>query len=327
MPFGVKNAPAVFQELMQALLSKHKAFSSPYMDDVIIFSDSWTDHTDHIKQVLQTLREAGLTANPTKCRWGGQYVKFLGHRVGGGRMSMPTHRVEALSQYTLPTTKKGLRAFLGSVGFYRRYVQQLANQTSVLTPLTTKQAPHRVAWTEEGKLAFSEIISNISHACSLCIPLPDDEFSLVTDASGLGIGGVLQVKRTDGWETAAFFSHQLRGAEQRYSATELEALALVATVQHFGYYLYGKQFTIYTDHKPLVQLMASDKLNPRLRRLAFKLQHWMLQIAYIPGEENTMADTLSREERNRRETPDEHPDVYLAKGDVAGQPPHKEEEW
>ena len=142
IPFGVKNAAAVFQEVMQALLSEHKTFSTPYMDDVIIFSNSWDDHIDHIKTVLDTIRKAGLMANPTKCRWGGEYMEFLGHRVGGGCLSMPTHRVEALSRYSLPTTKKGLRAFLGSIGFYRRYVIQLANQTSVLTPLTTKQAPH-----------------------------------------------------------------------------------------------------------------------------------------------------------------------------------------
>ena len=109
------------------------------------------------------------------------------------------------------------------------------------------------------------ICTTISDACSLCILLPSDDFSLVTDASGLGVGGVLQVKRNDQWEAAAFFSRHLKGAEQRYSATELEALALVATIQHFGYYLYGKQFVVYTDHKPLEQLTTSEKLNPRLR--------------------------------------------------------------
>ena len=193
MPFGVKNAPAVFQELMQALLDSHKQFSTPYMDDVIIFSKSWNDHVEHIRKVLETLRQAGLTANPSKCKWGGEHMDFLGHRVGGGRMLMPAHRVQALSEYNMPTTKKGLRAFLGSIGFYRRYIQQLATQTSILTPLTTKQAPHRIEWTEEGKIAFSSICNAISETCSLCIPHPNDDFSLVTDASELGIGGVLQV--------------------------------------------------------------------------------------------------------------------------------------
>ena len=273
MPFGVKNATAVFQELMQTLLSSHKAFSTPYMDDVVIYSNSWADHIQHIDMVLATLRQAGLTANPKKCRWGGKSIEFLGHQVRGGRMSMLGHRAQALSNYTRPSTKKGLRAFLGSIGFYRRYVSQLANQTSILTPLTAKQVPQRVVWTEEGKLVFTTICNTISNACSLCIPLPSDSFSIVTDASGRGVGGVLQVKREDSWEAAAFFSRQLRGAKQRYSATELEALALVASVQHFSYYLYGTPFIVYTDHKPLEHLMTSDGLNPSLRRMAFKLQH------------------------------------------------------
>ena len=326
MLFGVKNTPAVFQELMQSLLNPYITFSTAYMDDVVIFNDNWTDHLDHIDTVLRTLRQAGLTANPKKCRWGGHSIEFLGHQVGGGRMSMPHHRAQALSRYTRPLTKKGLRAFLGSIGFYRRYVNKLANQTAILTPLTTKQAPQRVEWTEEGKSAFTCICDVISNACSLCIPLPSDSFSLVTDASGRGIGGVLQVERDGEWEAAAFFSRQLHGAEQRYSATELEALALVATVDHFNYYLYGKPFIIFTDHRPLEQLLTSDKLNPRLRRMAYKLQHWMIEIRYIQGDKNTFADALSREERKSEEMPEMSPDVCLVEGEVEGQPPHNDEE-
>ena len=109
--------------------------------------------------------------------------------------------------------------------------------------------------------------------------------------------------------------------EQRYSATDLEALALVETVKHFSYYLYGKIFTVFTDHKPLCQLLSSDRLNARLRRLAMKLQHWLLSIEYLPGKENGFADALSREERPREkiETAASR-DVGLASGDVGEQP-------
>ena len=117
MPFGVKNAPAVFQELMQGLFSEDASFCSPYMDDLIIFSGCWEDHVKHVRQVLSKLRTAGLTANPAKCRWGGTRMEFLGHLVGEGTMSVPQHRVEALAGYTRPTTKKGLRALLGTIGF------------------------------------------------------------------------------------------------------------------------------------------------------------------------------------------------------------------
>ena len=133
--------------------------------------------------------------------------------------------------------------------------------------------------------------------------------------------------RNGQWEAAAYFSRQFRGAEQRYSATELEALALVSTVEHFSYYLYGFPFTIFTDHKPLEQFMSSDRLNPHLRRMAFKLQHWLLKIEYLPGRDNTLADALLREERRTGVTPEQSPDVSLAMGDVEGQPPHEREEW
>ena len=100
----------------------------------------------------------------------------------------------------------------------------------------------------------------------------------------------------------------------------------MATVDHFSYYLYGKPFVIFTDHRPLEQLLTSEKLNPRLRRLAFKLQHWLAEIRYIPGSKNTFADAHSREERRKKETPEKNPDVCQVVGDVEGQPPHKEEE-
>ena len=110
-------------------------------------------------------------------------------------MTLPEHRVQALAKYKRPDTKKSLKAFLGSVGFYRRYAKQLATQTAILTPHTTKQAPSQVMWDKEGEEAFKQILCIMAHTTSLCIPLPDDQFSVVTNASGLGIGSILQVKR------------------------------------------------------------------------------------------------------------------------------------
>ena len=144
MPFGVKNTPAVFQELMQSIFSDNTMFCTPYMDDIVIFSDTWDDHLQHIETVLTKLRQAGLTANLAKCKWGGQIMEFLGRQVGDSRMMLPVHRAEALGKYSQPMPKKGLRAFLGAIGFYRCYVELMASQTAVLTPLTTKQAPSKV---------------------------------------------------------------------------------------------------------------------------------------------------------------------------------------
>jgi len=203
----------------------------------------------------------------------------------------------------------------------------LASQTAILSPLTSKLAPARVVWTSEGELAFSSIVRMICDTCELCIPLPQDKYSLVTDASGLGIGGVLQVWRKGEWEPVAFFSRQLRGAKQRYSATEIETLAVVESIQHFSYYLYGHNFTVFTDHRPLVHLMDSGKLNPRLRRLGYKLQGWMVTIQYLPGSENGFADALSREERAKKNEEEirekDSPGISSTEGGCGGTPPRK----
>ena len=323
MPFGVKNAPACFQALMQRVLASVSEFATPYMDDVVIFSETWDDHVKHIQLVLESIGKAGLTVNPNKCSWGGRGVEFLGHHIGKGRMSIPEHRSTALATYTRPRTKKGLRAFLGSVGFYRRYLNKLAHWTSVLTPKTSRQAPSIVEWSGEEEVAFSNICAFFCNPSTLCVPVLDDVVSIVSDASGRGIGGVLQVRRQEEWWPAAYFSRQLRGAEHRYSATELEALALTETIRHFAYHLYGRPFQAFTDHKPLEHLTQSPRLNPRLARMAFKLQHWMLDIRYLPGEDSTLADALSREEwpTTDRVEEDTRPGCRLAAGDVEETPP------
>ena len=259
MPFGVRHAPAVFQTLMDSVLEGLGSFARAYMDDIVIFSDSWEEHVIHVRKVLTALRQAGLTANPAKCQWGREQMEFLGHTVGKGEYSVPERRAEAIKKYIRPTTKKGLRAFLGTVSYYRKFLDKLADQTAVLTPATSKTAPPKVVWSSDMEDALKIICELISNSCALTIPLPEDRFSLVTDASARGIGGVLQVWRDAEWRAAAYFSRQTRGAEKNYSATELEALAVVASVEHFSYYLYGKDFEVFTDHKALCSLISSDR--------------------------------------------------------------------
>ena len=242
MPFGVKNAPAYFQELVNKVLAEQRQWATAYMDDVVVYSKTWEDHLNHIESVLKALQKAGLMANPAKCKWGGKAIEFLGHWIGDGSMSIPKHKIEAMLRYKRPQTKKGLSAFIGSVSFYRRYLAQFADYTAVLTPMTSKRAPQRLEWTSEGECAFQSILDFFCSTSILCVPMHDDIVSVVTDPSGRGIGGVLQVRRQDEWRPAAYFSRQLRGVVQRYSVTELEALALVDTRTHFGNYLYGRTF-------------------------------------------------------------------------------------
>ena len=297
MSFGVCNAPAIFQTLMEMVLKGLGAFCKVYMDDLIIFSNTWKEHVTHIREVLEALRAAGLTANPAKCEWGGQQLQFQGHIIGSGEMSIPKARIESLKAYVKPITKRGLRSFLGPISFYRKFAKDLARYTARLTPSTSKSAPPKVNWTDSMDNAFSSICELMCTNTKLVVPLPSDNLSIVSDASGLGIG----VERDRDWVAAAYYSRQTKGAETRYSATELEALALVETIVHFSYYLYGHEFHAYTDHHALLSLKHSERLNGRLKRLDLKLQPWRVIIEYLPGKDNQLADALSRQEWRHNE--------------------------
>ena len=296
LPFGVCNTPAVFQTLMDGVVRGMEAFCRVYMDDLVIFSRNWTEHMTHIRQVLSALKDAGLTANLNKCEWGGKELHFLGHVIGSGEMGIPKSRKESLQKYVRPVTKRRLRSFLGAVSFYRKFARNLARHTAVLTPAISKSAPPKVTWTDSMDEAFISVRELMCNSSKLIVPLPTDRFSIITDASGLGIGGVLQVEREGDWLAAAYYSRQTKGAEIRYSATELEALALVDTIMHFSYYLYGHSFSAFTDHHALLSLKSSERLNGRLKRFALKLQPWNVEILYLPGKENQLADALSRQE-------------------------------
>ncbi len=190
-----------------------------------------------------------------------------------------------MRDYKKPKTKKDMRAFLGSAGYYRRIVKNFTESSAVLTPATSSKAPGKVIWTPEMDDAFAKLCIRLCDMCVLHVPSHSDQFILHTDASGRGIGGVLNVQRDDGILPVAFYSRQLRGAEVQYSATEVEALAVVCAVQHFLPYLYGRHFRVVIDHQALTALMSSKTLNRRLQGMALKLMQFDFEIVYRPGDE------------------------------------------
>ena len=210
-------------------------------------------------------------------------------------MAVPTHRVTAIAEYKQPITKYDLQRFLGMAGYYRRFMPGYCYFSAKLTPATKPRALGKVQWTGEMLEAFTSLCSAFSYFCVLYVPLASDQFLLHTDASGLGVGCVLNVCRDGEILPASFYSRQLRGAEVRYSATKLDALAVVESIKHFLHYLYGRKFTVMTDHKPLTSLMTSKTLNRRLHGMALKLMEPDMVIEYRQGAENENADGLSRQ--------------------------------
>ena len=294
MPFGLRNGPAVFQRLMDKLLHADLSFSRVYIDDIVVFSSTWEEHCGHLAVILGRLKEAGLTANLKKCQWGQVRCEFLGHLVGEGKVSPAECKILALKEYQQPQTKKGIRQFLGLAGYYRRFIKEYADHSYYLTEATRKSAPERVVWCNVMCSEFAYLRNVLCLVPSLTLPTVQDNFLLQTDASGLGIGAVLSVVRQDVELPVAYYSRKLKEREQRYSATELEGLAVVAAVQHFDVYLVTHPFVVETDHRALVFLNSTRHANGRLARWALALQPYSFSLRYRAGSQNCNADALSR---------------------------------
>ena len=252
MPFGLKNVPAVFQRTMEVVLGRCYEYSAPYIDDIVVFSKDGVEHAQHLRNVFSELKKYGLTVKEAKCEFGKLKVEYLGHIIGGGVLAVPAHRAADMADFLLPKTKRQLRSFLGAASYYRKFVKGYASMPSILSPATSKPALSVVGWTEERLEAFNSIKVCLVNICVLTIPSQEDVFVLHTDASGAGIGATLNVIRDGEERPAPYFSRQLQGAQRRYSATELEGLAIFKSVHFFSHFLYGRRFTIVTDHKALV---------------------------------------------------------------------------
>jgi len=129
---------------MDRVLKGFGDFVRAYMDDLVVFSYNWDEHMQHVRQVLQALRKTGLTVNPNKCHWGVEKLEFLGHVIGKGVVSVPQTRASAIRNYVKPKTNKGLRAFLGTVSYYRKFMDKLTDHTAGLSPATSKAAPSKI---------------------------------------------------------------------------------------------------------------------------------------------------------------------------------------
>ena len=249
-----------------------------------------------------------LTARPGNALFGFRYLallttlliyelnvlcEYFGHIIGDGKVAVPRQRVTAIQTYKRPRTKSDMHSFLGLIGYYRHFTPGFAQYSALLAPAVAKQAPGEVTWAAEMVDTFVTLCGKLSDVCILTIPTMFDQFQLQTDASGHGLGGELNVVRDGKEMPVAFYSRQLRGAEKQYSATELEALAVVAAIHHFLPYLFERHFSVVTDHQALKALITMTPLNKRLQGWALKLQNFDFSVVYRAGKENGNTDGLS----------------------------------
>ena len=294
MPFGLCNAPATFQRLMEGVLAglaRDKCLI--YLDDVLVLGRTFAEHLNNLREVFSRLSAPGLRLKPTKCHlvWG--EVLFLGYMVSASGISADPGKVRAVTEFPTLTDLRSLHAFLGLTSYYRRFVPRFSAIVQPLYHLTLKDTPFQ--WTPECDLAFTRLKSTLAEAHVLAYPNFGCPFLLETDASGVGLGAVLSQKQEDGTtRPIAYASRTLQAHERNYGISELEALGVVWAVRHFRHYVYGHKCTVYTDHGALKALLNTPQPSGKLARWGLALQELDLDIQYRPGRTNTRADALSR---------------------------------
>lgn len=296
MPFGLRNAPATFQRLIDRFRSGSALKDVTvlgYIDDLIVVSSSFEQHLQDLRAVFDRLRVFCLRANRDKCVFARERVKYLGHVITPEGVAPDPDKVSAITQMKEPTSLKHLQTFLQTCSWFRKFVPGFSQVAQPLTLLTKKDQPWK--WGEAQAQAFQELKRLLTSAPILTQPDYALPFVLRTDASNYALGAVLLQGETHRDERPIeYASRLLTAAERNYSTTEREALAVVWAVEKFQGYIDGHQVRVSSDHQPLKWLLALKSPTGRLVRWAMKLQPFDLKLDYTPGKANLIADTLSR---------------------------------
>lgn len=293
MPFGLKNAPSTFQRVMDnILLGIQNERCLVYMDDIIIYSPTIHEHISRLKEVFQRLQKANLKIQPDKCEFLKKEVAYLGHLITPEGVKPNPEKVSCIQNFPQPKNPKEIKSFLGLAGYYRRFISNFAKLSKPLTRLLQKDVPF--IFNQDCLDSFEELKNSLTSNPILIYPNFEEPFLLTTDASAFAIGAVLSQGHIGKDLPIAFASRTLCGAETKYSTIERELLAIVWAVKHFRPYLFGRKFTLITDHRPLTWLFSIKDPGSRLARWRLKLEEYDYKIIHKSGKANKNADALSR---------------------------------
>jgi transposase InsO family protein len=293
MPFGLTNAPATFQSLVQDILRPHlDAFVIVYIDDILIYSQNEAEHMQHVRKVLELLRQHKMYGKISKCEFFKEAVEYLGHIISSKGISTDPKKITTIQDWPQPKNIKELQSFLGLCNYYRRFILDYSKVAAPLTDLTHKDTPYH--WSDHCDQAFLELKKRMTEAPVLAIPDPELPFEVTTDASDFAVGGVLSQDQGQGSQPVAFTSRKMNPAERNYAAHEKETLAIMHALSKWRVYLEGRRFTVYTDHATLQHFPEQPKLSRRQARWMEKMQEYDFIIKYLPGKQNVVADAVSR---------------------------------
>lgn len=296
LPFGISSAPAIFQRTIESLLQGIEN-TAVYIDDIILTGKTDMEHLRTLDQVLERLSKAGVRLKESKCYFMAEEVTYLGHRIDKEGIHPVPDKVKAIANARRPENVTELKSFLGLLNYYGNFLPDLATRLAPLHKLLRKE--QKWMWGKAQEESFQSVKELILSADVLAPYDPTKELYLQCDASPYGVGAVLSVKDSDGTERpVGFASRSLTDAEKNYSQLDREGLAVIFGLKKFHKYVFGRPFTILTDHKPLITLFNEMKQVPstslRVQRWALLLRGYEYHIEYRPGQSNGNADCLSR---------------------------------
>lgn len=301
LPFGLTNAPGTFMHLMHQTFREFlDEFVLVFLDDILIFSKTLEEHERHVTAVLQKLRDSKLYAKESKCEFFKTEVEFLGHHVGRNGVRMMDDKIEAINAWPTPTKVTDVRSFLGTAGYYRKFIRDFSRVAAPLSNLTHDNV--KFVWSTAEQDAFEQLKAAIVRGPVLILPDPKLPFTVHVDASGFATGAVLQQDQGHGLQPIAYLSKKMLDAETRYPIHEQELLAIIVALKSWRHYLMGSKFTItiMSDHKSLTQFKTQPQLSGRQARWQDVLANYNFDIQYVEGKANIVADGLSRRPDHQR---------------------------
>lgn len=293
MPFGLANAPAVFQRSINKALGHLKdKVALVYLDDILIPSQTIEDALESLRLVFRALQLAGFSLNLKKCHFLQNKVEYLGREVSAEGIRPGSRKTEALLHAPTPTSVKQVRQFMGLAGYFRKFIPEFATRTACITRLTRANEPF--SWTEKQEVARKYIIDHLTSRPLLAVFDPALPTELHTDASSIGYGGILIQKLEGNTRVIGYFSKRTTKYEEHYHSYELETLAVVNSLRYFRVYLLGIHFTLITDCNAIKSTATKKDILPRVARWWIYMQDFNFSIIYRKGSSLSHVDFLSR---------------------------------
>ncbi|UYV83493.1 K02A2.6-like, partial [Cordylochernes scorpioides] len=294
LPYGLKNAPSQFERIMKSVFTKHNIhYALNYFDDIIIHSKTYEEHIKHLDDILGIFEQEDIKLNINKCKFLQKEIQFLGYTINSGKYTPNNTNIEAILKLNRPYNIKTLQRFLGTINIYNKFIPHYAQIRAPLNELLLKNAPW--LWSAKHEQAFQTLKNSLISQPVLYIYDPSKPCHLFTDASSLGVAGVLKQPDEQGiLHPIGYFSRKLHPYEQNYTASEIETLAIINSVQRFHTYLHNIHFTLHTDHLPLKWIKNVKNPQGRLFRWSLILSQYSFDIKHIKGLNNIEADMLSR---------------------------------